>query len=197
MANASKRKAKGKKSSPGITAAQVATVVEASASKSLPPLHSAARRFYAPRSAQAAHPNASMIRIRFADLAAGVLREAGSELPTGFKVFVNDNGAVTLLISNTLTSASSYSPFFDALALKLNQSFTVGDNPWLPFHLAPTDLQFAIYGIPMDAHPAEDHQLEDDLRASIYNSKCFLISGAHFLNPDRQSRMDGKKPFPS
>ena len=105
------------------------SVVEAPSPKGPPPLTSAARRFYAPRNIPAPHTERDLIRIRWPDLAASVLREANSGLPVSFKVFVNDNGAVSLTVIDTSVPAASYSPFFDALTHKLNQSFPVGDNP--------------------------------------------------------------------
>ena len=96
----------------------------------------------------APHPERDLIRIRWPDLAAYVLREANSGLPVSFKVFVNDDGAVSLTVIDTSVPAASYSPFFNALTHKLNQFFPVGDNPRMPFRLAPTYLQFAIHGLP-------------------------------------------------
>ena len=62
----------------------------------------------------APHPERELIRIRWPNLAASVLREANSGLPVSFKVFVNDNGAISLTVIDTSISAASYSPFFDA-----------------------------------------------------------------------------------
>ena len=89
--------------------------------------------------------------------------------------------------------AASYTPFFEALSLKLNQSFPVSDNPWLPFRLAPTDLQFAIHGIPLDALPDDDDLLFPHIQSSLYNSKNFLIRSARYLNLDPSSRRKGKR----
>ena len=196
-ANAAARrgKGKGKKSPPATTASKVASVIEAASPKGPPPLTSPARRFYAPRNIPAPHPERDLIRIRWPDLAASVLREANSGLPVSFKVFVNDNGAVSLTVIDTSVPAASYSPFFDALTQKLNQSFPVGDNPWMPFWLAPSDIQFAIYGLPIKAHPEADAALCDLLQPSIFNSHSVLISKASFLNPDRASRVHDKNPF--
>ena len=171
-ANAAARmgKGKGKKSTPVTTASKVGSVIGTASPKGPPPLTSAARRFYAPRNIPASHPKRDLIRSRWPDLAASVLREVNSGLPVSFKVFVNDNGAVSLTVIDTSVPAASYSPFFDALTHKLNQSFPVGDNPWMPFRLAPTDLQFAIHGLPIKAHPEADAALCDLLEPSIFNS---------------------------
>ena len=196
-ANAAARrgKGKGKKSPPATTASKVTSVVEAASPKGRPPLTSAARRFYAPRNMPAPHPECDLIRIRWPDLAASVLREANSGLPVSFKVFLSDNGAVSLTVIDTSVPAASYSPFFDSLTHKLNQSFPVGENPWMPFQLAPTDLQFAIHGLPIKAYPEEDAALCDLHQPSIFNSQSVLISKAPFLNPDRASRLHDKKAF--
>ena len=185
-------KGKGKKSPPATTASKVASVVAATSPRGPPPLKSAARRFYAPRNLPAPHPERDLIRIRWPDLAASVLREANSGLPVSFRVFVNDNGAVSLTVIDTSVPAASYSLFFEAPTHKLNQAFPVGDNPWLPFRLAPTDLQFAIQGLPIQAHPANDTTLCDLLQPSIFNSQSVLISRARFLNPDRHSQLHDK-----
>ena len=81
-ANAAARRSKGKgnKSPPATTASKVASIVEAASPKGPPPLTSAARRFYAPRNLPAPHPERDLIRIRWPDLAASVLREANSGL---------------------------------------------------------------------------------------------------------------------
>ena len=101
----------------------------------------------------APHPERDLIRIRWPDLATSVLREGNSGLSVSFKVFGNDNGAVSLTVIDTSVPAASYSPFFDALTHKRNHSFPVGDNAWMPFGLAPTDQQFAINGLPIKAYP--------------------------------------------
>ena len=167
-------KGNGKKSLPATTASKVASVIEAASPKGPPPLTCAARRFYAPRNIPAPHPERDLICIRWPDLAASVLREANSGLLVSFKVFVNDNGAVSLTVIDTSVPASSYSPFFDALPHKLNQSFPVGDNPWLLFRLAPTDLQFAIHGLPIKAQPEDDAVLCDLFQPSIFILSLFL-----------------------
>ena len=124
-------------------------------------------------------------------LGVGVLREANSQLPVSFKSFVNSKDAVTLSIVDTSVPAASYAPFFEALTSRLNESFPVADNPWQTFRLAPTDLQFAIHSLPLDAMPDDDALLASSLSTSIDNAKGFIIKGARYLNPDRQSRTVG------
>ena len=185
-ANAAARRGKGEgKGSPLATSAsKVATIVEATSPRGPPPLTSAARSFYAPRKSPAPHPEHDPIRIRWPDLAPSVMRQANSGLPVSFKVFINDNGAVSLTVINTSVQAASYPPFFDALTHKLNQSCPVGNNPWLPFRLAPTDLQFAIHGLPIKAYPEGDAVLCGLLQPSIFNAQSVLIHMGRFLNPD-------------
>jgi len=188
-----KGKAKPKTQSSGTSAVKVADAVEAASPKGPPPLPSVSRRFYALRTVQAPHPDEALIRIRWPDLAASVLREANSDLPVAFKTFVNDKGAVSLVFTDTAVPAASYAPFFEALSLKVNQSFPVGDNPWLPFRLAPTDLQFAIHGIPLDALLDEDDLLFPHIQSSIYNSKNLFIRSARYHNLDPSSCRNGKR----
>ena len=192
--NAAKHKAKGKGSPrSGTTVSKVAAVVEASSPKGPPPLSGASRRFYAPRRSHAPHPDGALIRIRLPGIAASVLREVNSQLPVSFKSFVNSKGAVTLSIVDTSVPAAFYPPFFEALTSRLNQSFPVANNPWQTFRLAPTDLQFAIHGLSLDAMPDDDVLLASSLSTSIDNAKGFIIKGARYLNPDRQSRTVRKR----
>ena len=169
-AAACRGKGKGKGSLAATTASKVATVIAAASPKGPPPLTSATRKFYAPRNSAAPHPQRDLIRIRWPNLAASVLRDANSGLPVSFKEFINDNGAVSPTVIDTSIPASSYAPFFDALTNKLNQSFLVGNNPWLPFRLASTDLEFAIHGLPIKAHPEDDAVLCDLIQPSICNA---------------------------
>ena len=196
-ANAAARRGKGKgKGSPlATTASKAAAVVEAASSKGPPPLTSAAMRFYAPRNSPAPHPERDLIRIRWPDLAASILWEAISGLPDSFKVFINNNGTVSLTVIYTSVPAASYAPFFDALTHKLNQSFPFGNNLWLPFRLAPTDLQFAIHGLPIKAYPEDDSAICDLLQTFTFNAQSVLITEAHFLHPDREYCLRDKKAF--
>ena len=168
-------------------------VVEASSPKGPPPLSGASRRFYAPRRSHAPHPDEALIPIRLSDIAASLLKEANSQLPVSFKSFVNSKGAVTLSIVDTSVPAASYALFFEALTSHLNQSFPVANNLWQTFRLAPTDLQFASYGLPLDAMPDDDALLASSLSTSIDNAKGFIIKGARYLNPDGQFRTVGKR----
>jgi len=119
-----------------------------------------------------------------------VLREANCSLPRSLKAIVNDRGSVTLIVVDTSVPAASYAPYFEALTTKLNQSFPVGPNPWLPFRLAPTSVQLAIHSLPVDYMPLQDEDLFNYLSDSILNSKDVTISAARFLNPNRQSCME-------
>ena len=195
-ANAAARrgKGKGKKSPPATTASKVATVVEAASLKGSPPFTSAATRLYASKNIPAPHPEHDLIRICWPDLTPSFLREANTSLHVSFKVLINNNGGVSLWVIDTSVPAASYSPFFDALTHKLNQSFPVRDNPWLPFRLAPTDLQFAIHGLPITAH-TEDDDILCHLLPCIFNSQSVLISQARFINPERASRLHDEKAF--
>jgi len=173
-----KGRAQPKAQSSGASAVKVARVVEAASLKGPAPLPSESRRFSYPGAVQAPHPDDALVRIRWPDLGTSVLSETNSNLPVTFKTFVNDNSTVSLLSTDTTVPAAFYAPFFEALSLNLNQSFTVGDNPWLPFRLAPTNLQFAIHGIPLEALPEDDDLLFPHIQSSIYNSKNFLIRSA-------------------
>src|SRR5437879_8978737 len=127
-------------------------------------------------------------------MVAAVLRAANCSLPRSFKALVNDKGSVTLVVTDTSVPASSYAPYFEALTTKLNQSFPVGENPWLPFRPTPTFVQLAIHSLPISLMPYEDSILYDELHESILNSSGVSISAARFLNPDRSSRAE-KRAF--
>src|SRR5437879_7408667 len=104
-------------------------------------------------------------------MVAAVLRAANCSLPRSFKALVNDKGSVTLVVTDTSVPASSYAPYFEALTTKLNQSFPIGDNPWLPFWPAPTFVQLAIHSLPISLMPYEDSLIYDKLQESILNSQ--------------------------
>jgi len=186
--NTTRRK---KNSATSTSATKVAAAAkEASSPRAPPPLASAARRFFAPRSSPAPHPDAADIKGHLPDLAASVLREANCSLPRSLKAIVNDRGSVTLIVVDTSVPGASNAPYFEALSTKLNQSFPVGPNPWLPFRLAPTSVQLAIHSLPVDYMPLQDEDLCNYLSDSIRNSKDVTISAARFLNPNRQSRVE-------
>ena len=89
---------------------------------------------------------------------ATVLKGANCSLPLSLTASVNRNGAVTLT-ANPYTPSSSYSTFFDALTKKLNQSFPVGDNPFLFFREAPTSVELHIHNLPLSILPNEPTDL--------------------------------------
>jgi len=180
-----------KNSATSTSATKVAAAAKgASPLRALPPLASAARRFFAPRSSPAPHPDAPDIKGHLPDLAASVLREANCSLPRSLKAIVNDRGSVTLILVDPAVPAASYTPYFEALTTKLNQSFPVGSNPWLPFRLAPTSAQLVIHSLRVDYMPPQDEDLFSYLTDSIHNSKDVTIFAARFLNPNHQSRME-------
>ena len=121
-------------------------------------------------------------------MAAEVLRSSNCALPLSFTAKVNSNGTVTLLGVDPSTPATDYSPFFPALAARLNKSFPVGTSPWLPFRPAPNENQFAIHGLPLRFLPSDPEGLFVYLKAAILNAKGLTISSARFLNPDPDAR---------
>jgi len=166
-----------------------AAAKEAPPQRAPPPLASAARRFFAPRSSPSPHPDVPDINAHVPDLATSVLREANCYLPPSIKAILNDRALVTLMVVDTSVPAASYAPYFEALTTKLNHSFPVGNNPWPPFRLVPTSVQLAIHSLPVDYMPLHDEDWFSYLSDSILNSKDVTISAAHFLNPNRLSRM--------
>ena len=121
---------KGKKKSPASGAHQVAALTKPPFGelkrKTLPGVE---RPFFAPRSTPAPHPRPNDISATFPDIMAALLKDNNSDLPCGFTVKVNSRGAVTVIVTDTETPAAAYSPFFDAITARLNQSFPVGESP--------------------------------------------------------------------
>ena len=190
--NMATKKNRGKKNPTANTwATKVAEAnKKASPPKAPAPIASAARRFFAPRSAPGPHPAAADLKAQLPDLAGSVLREANCSLPRSLKAIVNDRGSVTLIVVDTSVPAASYALYFEALTTKLNQSFPVGETPRLPFRLAPTSIQLAIHSLPVNYMPHPDEDMFSDHSESILNSNDVTISAARFLTPNRQSRME-------
>ena len=162
-----------------------ALAVPPSSTSSRPPsLPAAAPRFYAPRQTYTPHPDRDTIAATFLDIAAEVLHPSNCALPLFFTAKVNSNGTVTLLGVDPSTPASDYSPFFSALAARLNKSFPVGTSPWLPFRPGPNDNKFAIHGLPRRSLPNDPEGLFIYLKSAILNAKGLEITSARFLNPD-------------
>ena len=180
------KKGNKKKSPP--TAAQVASVSNLEpkilASKSL---RKAERRFYAPRSSPSGHDQAALIAATFPDIAARVLRDANCTLPLAVTTKVNERGSITRMVTDTTIPAATFAPYFDAVMTQLNRSFLVGDSLWLPFHLAPNEIQLAIYSLPLAFLPEDPEEPFPSLADSIYISKNFRILAARFLNPNAES----------
>ena len=170
------RRRKGKKA----TATEVAHHTGES-SKPAASLPLASRRFFAIRETPQPHPQAARITKTFPDIVATTLTEYNCLLPKGFRVKVNDRGAVSLTGTDPLTPADSYAHYFDAITRRLNQSYPTGSSPGLPFSLAPTAVQLAIHSVPMDVLPDDDDQLFPFLKTSILNAKAVGISAARYL----------------
>ena len=124
---ASSSKNKPRKASPAAVA--ILTPSSSSFSSRPPSLPAAARGFYAPRQVHTPHPDRDTIAATFPDIAAEVLRSFNCALPLSFTAKVNSNGTVTLLGVDPSTPATDCSPFFSALAARLNKSFPVGTAP--------------------------------------------------------------------
>ena len=93
------------------------------------------------------------------------------------------------MVSDNSVPAAYFAPYFEALTNRLNQSYPVGDNPWLTFRLAPTSVQLAIHSLPVPFMPGNNEDLLPRLSESILNSKDVMILSARFLNPNRAARL--------
>src|SRR5437868_4189784 len=76
------------------------------------------------------------------------------------------------------------------MALKLNQSFPIGDNPFRPFCPAPNDVQLAIHKLPTAYLPQDPNELCAALAESIRNAIEVPIFNARFLQPDPVKRFN-------
>jgi len=177
-----------KKKTRGASATQVAR----NGNNEIRPLSSlpvGSRCFFPSRFNPAPQALAQRIAASFPDMAAATLTDSNSLLPKGFIARVTNSGAVSLTGTNPNTPRESYTPYLDALTRRLNQSFPVGDNPWLTFTQAPTTIQLAIQSIPTDVLPEDDDQLFTFIKNSIHNAKGVTIGSARYLNKDRTSRL--------
>ena len=149
----------------------------------------ASRRFFAIRETPLPHPRAARLTKTFPNIVATTLTQSNCLLPKGFRVKVNNRGAVSLTGTDPLTPAESYAPYFNAITRRLNQSYPTGSSPWQSFSLAPTAVELAIHSVPIDVLPDDDDQLFPFLKSSILNAKAVKISAARYLNKDRASRI--------
>jgi len=127
----------------------VASAAAPPVTKGPPSLPGAQPHIFAPRQSPSPHPDALTIAATFPDITARVLRESNCRLSLGFSAIVNSRGSVSLSVTDKVTPAAFYAPYFNFLTRALNQSFPVGDNPWCTFVLAPTAVQLAIHGLPL------------------------------------------------
>ena len=72
--------------------------------------------------------------------------------------------------------------------MRLNKSFPVWTSPWLPFHPAPNENQFAIHGLPLGFVPSDHEGLFVYLKSAMLNAEGFEITSAGFLNLDPDAR---------
>jgi len=123
------------------------------------------------------------------DIMAAVLKEANCSLQLTLTASVNRKGAVTLT-ANPYSPCSAYSPFFDEMTKKPNQSFPVGDNPFQVFREAPTSVELLIHNLPLSVLPHDPTDLFPSLLESISNAIDVPIFGARFLQSDPVKRAE-------
>ena len=180
---------KGRKGKKNATAAQVAASSKSSVPRGPPPLPAAERHFFAPCTSPTPPNDSFIITATLPDIMATLLKEANCSLHLSLTASVNRNGAVTLT-ANPYTPSSAYSPLFDAMTKKLNQSFPVGDNPFLVFREAPTSVELLIHNLPLSVLPDEPTNLFPLLLESISNAIDIPIFEARFLQSDPAKRAE-------
>jgi len=74
---------------------------------------------------------------------------------------------------------------------KLNQSFPVGDTPFLAFREAPTSVELLIHNLPLSIVPDEPTDLFQSLLGSNSNAIDIAIFGARFTVRSREKVPEG------
>src|SRR5207237_6090557 len=115
------------------------------------------------------------------DIMAKVLRDANYPYPYSFTATVNFKGAVTMLCTDLNTPATAYSPYYEAVANKLNPAFPMGDNPHRPFRPAPNQVDLAIHCLPRSYMPPDQEDLLPALSFSISYAVGVKIFAARFI----------------
>jgi len=118
--------------------------------KTRSPLPQASRQFFTSRSNPAPHALAQRIASSWPDIAAATLSESNCPSQEVSSLRSITEGASPSPEPTRKTPAEFYTAYFDALSRRLNQSFPVGDNPWLTFTPAPTTIQLAVHSSPTD-----------------------------------------------
>jgi len=180
---------KGGKGKKNATGAQVAASSQSRVPKGPPPLPAAQRRFFAPRTSLTPPNDLFIMTATLPNIMAAVLKEANCSLPLSLTASVHRNCTVTLT-ANPYTPSSAYSLFFDAMTKKLNQSFPVGNNPFLVLREAPTSVELLIHTLPLSILPEEPADLFPSLLESIGNAIDVPIFGARFLQSDLAKRAE-------
>src|SRR5437868_1759373 len=183
-----KGKAKGK--NPATPAEVAASSATAPRSKGPSPLPAAERRFFAPRLFPLEHEDLVRMAATAPDIMAKVLQDANCPYPFLFTATVNSKGAVSLLCTDLHTPATAYSPYYEAMANKLNQAFPMGDNPYRPFRPAPNQVDLTIHRLPRSYMPPDQEDLLPALSLSISNAVGVKIFAARSLQPDPVKRAE-------
>jgi len=153
--------------------------------KSLP---TAERRCNAPRSPPTEHCESFLITATFRDIAARVLRDGNCTLARAVAAKVTDRGSFSLLLANPTTPTAAFPPYFDTLTTQLNRSLPMADSPWMPFRLAPNQVQLAIHSLRLACLPGDPDELFPNLLDSILKSKNVQILSSRFHNPNSELR---------
>ena len=144
--------------------------------------------FFAPCSSPLQHQHDLCIATTGPDIAASVLREVNCPLPLEFTATVNARGSLPLTSTSSYTPATAFTPFYEARTNNLNQSFTIGDTPFLPFQPAPNEVQMAIHVLPYGFMPTVAEDSLPALAELIQNATSVEIYSAGFLQSDPAKR---------
>src|SRR5205807_1637525 len=159
-------------------------------SKGPTPLPAAERRFFAPRLFPLEHEDPVRMAATAPDIMAKVLRDANCPSPFSFTSTVNAKGAINMLCTDLYTPATAYSPYYEAMANKLNQAFPMGDNHHRPFRPPPNRVDPAIHHLPRRVERAHSSSRSSQCRncnrfgrsapaCKAYHPACPLCANSH------------------
>ncbi|KAH0605299.1 uncharacterized protein H6S33_005281 [Morchella sextelata] len=145
------------------------------------------RRFFATRSSptpvNAAEQVAAELSVEFGRLLA---RSKQVAPVTALTVSISARGTITVLPPPTVPS-TTYTHWFEAMTAVVNNKIGTPENPYSTFRPAPTDVDIAIYSIPLFAVPDKE-TLDNTFPEAFSLASGITPIATRFLNKDDASR---------